>query len=148
MPTKWKIFRLLIVINLILVLPIVLFASFDFSVPLSNMGPGIFHVVFFVVLFILIVFLVNSIYHCVKLKPVIIEKPANFSIPFSVVLLVLGIIGIILLSASFVYGFNEEFLRPSGAYRKQDHTGEYILLYMFTVIGINIYITVMQVQLI
>ncbi len=147
MPVKWKIFKAINIINWVLIFPVIVLMSFYYSIHLTNVGPQLFHIAFFVFLFLMLILLVNSIYHFAKTGAIarINEHSINFNKTTSTLFFIFSMLSLLLLTAFFIYGIEEEFFNSRE--RNTDNTGKYVLLYFLTVIIINTYIAVLQIQL-
>jgi|GEM_PF-4827318 len=139
-----KIFRVLLVIQTILVLPLTLIAL---GQAITNRSVPQFDFILVSGLFLL--FSLNGIYilYAVNvLKKVTGANPINRTPHIiSCVLHMLGLVAIIIV---FCYGFHEEFLRDRASHIERDNTGKFILLYLLILILIGISIAIMQVRLI
>ena len=147
MVVKWKIFKVINIINWILIFPVIVIMSFYYSDHLTNVGPQLFHVAFFLFLFLMLILLINSIYHFAKTGPIvrINEHAVNFSKTTSTLFFIFSMLSILLITAFFIYGVEEEFFNNKE--RSADNTGKYVLLYFLSVIIINTYIAILQIQL-
>ena len=147
MPVKWKIFKVINILNWVLIFPVIVLMSFYYSDHLTNVGPQLFHIAFFLFLFLMLILLVNSIYHFAKTGPVarVNEHPVNFNKTTSTLFFIFSMLSLLLVTAFFIYGTEEEFFNPRE--RNTDNTGKYVLLYFLAVIIINTYITILQIQL-
>jgi hypothetical protein len=148
MPLKWKIFKAINIINWVLIFPMLVILAVYYTRRLTEVGPEIFHIIFFLFLLAMVLLLVNSIYHFSKTRSSLIlnELQVNFNATGSKLLFILCLLSILGLTAFFIFGVNEEFFTDD-VYRSRDNTGKYVLLYLLVVIGINTYIAVLQIQL-
>ena len=148
MAFHWKIFRIISVLNWILLFPVLSYACFHYFTRLIGTGPALFHFFFYISMSILFSFLVNSIYQFLSLKNILdpsIQPNSGNSISIS--LLILTLAGLILLLAFTVYGTNEEFFNKPQNYTAADRTGTFVLIYFFLVLVFNSYIVAKQIQL-
>jgi len=136
-----KIFRVLLVIQIILVLPMTLIAL---AKAITNHSLPEFEFILLSGLFLL--FGLNDVYilYAVNVvKKVTGANPVNRT-PH-IISSVLNMLGLAAIIVFFCYGFHEEFFREGRSY---DNTGKLVLLYLLFIILIGISIAIMQVRLI
>ena len=145
MPQKWRIYRVSLIINAALVAFVLIFYLYIIWRP--GIRIYISHGELLLIIMLPVIYCFNLLYSLRLLSASFpVNDPISFSKGLCIALLILFTIELMGLMLLFCIGFNEEFFKYK-EYRSGDRSGLYVLLYIFVLLVLGVYNTVMQIKL-
>jgi hypothetical protein len=150
MPVKWKLFKIMLVVLLVMYIPVILIDLYS----ISNMTARVIKRPQFItgqaILLLLSVIICGNVLFAFKKLHAFFGNTALqvTNRAGSIVTLVLFSISMLIFSLVFCIGFYDEYLKPRNFEPGPDQFySRLALLYLFMVVTIGIYISIMQVKL-
>jgi hypothetical protein len=149
MPVKWKIFKIIQIIALVIFAPVILLDIYGIlTKPVSKSDFNGFVLGQAVFFFISLIYCGNILLNLKLLTAVFIKnQPGIINRGFSITLLILFLFVLLILSIAFAAVLYSEFLQPVANPQLSKTFYTYILLYLFILIAAGTCISIMQVKL-